>query len=391
VDATTNCLAPAYGSFTAARSKAHAADRIITLDVLKGMMLVLMAINHVPSPIHKYTSQPFGYVSAAEGFIFISALLLGIIMRKRSASINDHLMNKYIWKRVGKIYCCHISMVLFAFLFAGNILGYIQSYNNLVRTFCENPTSATLAAVFLLYQPPLMDILPMYIFFLSVTPLARKISKKWGWKTVFFMSFTIWLAAQAGLPERLLDLMRRTFLIEMGMFDLFSWQLIWILGLAIGHCYNESWFNTRFAAVALCFCVGFSLLMFAFRWPSTFISLDVDKYCWTIDKWKLGPLRLLNFIAIVYILASLNLKQLFTKALFRPFALIGKNSLTAFSVHVGFCILCLGAIEYFLLDAVAVNFVIVLQLLLIYFVVLIFDLYKSNQLYRPFLSKLLNT
>jgi len=391
VEAIENGLDQDYRDRTAGRSQAHFVDRIVTLDVLKGMMLVLMAVNHVPSPIHKYTSQPFGYVSAAEGFIFISALVLGILLRKRAASGKDHLMNRYIWKRVGKIYGCHISMVLFAFLFAGNILGYIQSYNNLVRTYCENPASASVAAVFLLYQPPIMDILPLYIFFLSVTPLARKIAKKWSWKIVCLISFAVWLVAQAGLPDRLLELLRHTFLIEMGMFNLFSWQLIWILGLAIGHCYNPSWIKSKMAKVALAFSVGFSLLMFAFRWPSSLITLDVDKYWWAIDKWRLGPLRLLNFIAIVFILASLNLTQVFTRAFFRPFALVGKKALPAFCLHVGFCIICLGAMEHFFLDAVAVNLIIVLQLFLIYVFVLLLESSKSGQRDKIFLSKAVNT
>jgi hypothetical protein len=361
--------------------------RIITFDVLRGMFIVLMAINHIPSPIHTYTSQPLGYVSAAEGFIFISALLLGVILRKRAASGREDTINPYIRGRIRKIYCCHISAVLFAFLFAGNILGHIQPYQNLVHTYCKAPAKASIAAVFLLYQPPLMDILPMYVIFLAITPLALAISRKWGWKTVCSLSIGLWLMGQLGFRDIAIKLLKGFVLIDMGMFDLFSWQLIWILALAIGHANTEAWFNTKAAKVFFLFSACFFLLMFCFRWPWIPISLDMSKYWWTVDKWKLGPLRVLNFFAIVYILASFDLKQVFRNILFRPFALIGKNALACFCAHLGFCIVFIGAIQYFSLDSWTINFIIASQLLLIFFVALIFNLSKTNQRQKLLTSK----
>jgi hypothetical protein len=364
-----------------------ASNRIITLDVLRGMFIVIMAINHIPSPLHTVTSQPLGYVSAAEGFIFISGLLLGLILRKRAASGKEASIKPYIRKRITKIYLCHISTVLFAFLFAGNLLGHIQPYQNLVHTFCKSPAKASIAAAFLLYQPPLMDILPLYIIFLLITPLTLAIARKWGWKTVCSLSVGLWLMGQLGFRDIAIKLLKIVVLVDMGNFDLFSWQLIWILALAIGHTYNETWFNTKAAKGALLFSVGFFLLMFCFRWPWIPISLNMDKYWWTVDKWRLGPLRVLNFFAMVYIVASFDLKQVFRSIIFRPLALIGKNALACFCTHVGFCIVFIGAIQYFAFDSWTVHFIIATQLLLIFFIALIFDFSKSNQRQKLLASK----
>ena len=364
-----------------------ASNRIVTLDVLRGLFIVIMAINHIPSPVHKLTSQPLGYVSAAEGFIFISGLLLGLILRKRAESGREATIKPYIRKRIAKIYCCHMATVLFAFLFAGNLLGHIQPYQNLVHTFCKSPAKASIAAAFLLYQPPLMDILPLYIIFLAITPLALAIARKRGWKTVCSLSVGLWLMGQLGFRDTAIKLLKTVVLVDMGTFDLFSWQLIWILALAIGQNYNETWFNTKAAKGVFLFCVCFCLLMFCFRWPWIPISLNMDQFWWTVSKWRLGPLRVLNFFAMVYILASFDLKQVFKSIIFRPFAIIGKNALACFCAHLGFCIVFIGAIQYFSFDLWTVHFIIASQLLLLFIVGLIFDLCKSNQRQKLLASK----
>jgi hypothetical protein len=45
------------------------------IDVLRGLMLVLITITHLPTVFSAKFSQPFGFVSAAEGFVFLSAFL----------------------------------------------------------------------------------------------------------------------------------------------------------------------------------------------------------------------------------------------------------------------------------------------------------------------------
>ena len=53
--------------------------RLARLDLLRGLMLVLIAINHSPFWIRIYTEEFVGYVSAAEGFVFVSAFLAGMV------------------------------------------------------------------------------------------------------------------------------------------------------------------------------------------------------------------------------------------------------------------------------------------------------------------------
>ena len=59
--------------------------RDLRLDAVRGMFLVIMAGVHVPSPLSHYLQEPFGFTSAAEGFIFLSACLAGLAWYAREA------------------------------------------------------------------------------------------------------------------------------------------------------------------------------------------------------------------------------------------------------------------------------------------------------------------
>ena len=64
------------------------------LDALRGLMLVLMTLTHMPTGFSPVLSQPFGFVSAAEGFVFMSALMVGRVYggRARRQGIAQQLM-----------------------------------------------------------------------------------------------------------------------------------------------------------------------------------------------------------------------------------------------------------------------------------------------------------
>ncbi|HPE74072.1 MAG TPA: OpgC domain-containing protein, partial [Candidatus Competibacter sp.] len=58
-------------------------NRLLEIDALRGLLLVLMVINHTPSPLRTLTNQPLGFVSAAEAFVFVSACLCGLVFGRR--------------------------------------------------------------------------------------------------------------------------------------------------------------------------------------------------------------------------------------------------------------------------------------------------------------------
>lgn len=52
-------------------------DRQWELDAMRGLMLVLMTLTHLPTKLADPLGQPLGYVSAAEGFVLLSACRAG--------------------------------------------------------------------------------------------------------------------------------------------------------------------------------------------------------------------------------------------------------------------------------------------------------------------------
>ena len=53
------------------------------LDSLRGLMLLGMAVNHIASRLQILTDHPFGYTSTAEGFVFLSGLVAGLVYTRR--------------------------------------------------------------------------------------------------------------------------------------------------------------------------------------------------------------------------------------------------------------------------------------------------------------------
>ncbi len=62
---------------------AAARPRLWELDALRGLMLVLMLSTHLPTNFGIPTSQPLGFVSAAEGFVMLSAYMAGLVYTQR--------------------------------------------------------------------------------------------------------------------------------------------------------------------------------------------------------------------------------------------------------------------------------------------------------------------
>jgi len=63
-----------------AQSKARGSQRLPELDALRGLMLTLMTLAHLPTQAQVITNQQLGFVSEAEGFVFLSAFLTGRIL-----------------------------------------------------------------------------------------------------------------------------------------------------------------------------------------------------------------------------------------------------------------------------------------------------------------------
>jgi hypothetical protein len=121
----------------------------------------------------------------------------------------------------------------------------------------------------------------------------------------------------------------------MGSFDLWAWQFLWFVGVWLGvrwaqeNLAIESW--ARRAVVPA---VIVAVLCFILRRKIAH-GLALGALEFLFDKWHLGPVRVLDFVAVA---ALLILSQPITKiAAIKPLVLLGQSSLQVFCVHLLFC------------------------------------------------------
>src|ERR1700674_5721114 len=92
--------------------------RRLEIDAVRGLMLVWMVLTHLPTFLPAYTNQPFGFVSASEGFIFLSALFTGRIYFRLAERDGYPAMRGQLLLRTLRLYEYHALLLAFAFLVA---------------------------------------------------------------------------------------------------------------------------------------------------------------------------------------------------------------------------------------------------------------------------------
>lgn len=327
--------------------------RLPEIDIFRGLLLLIIVINHTPSPIREFTTQPLGFVSAAEAFVFISAFLAGIIFSHKFHTHGELALRQLAYRRTRQIYLAHFVTLLFCLTVVGRVLGQLTPFHNMVHLYLEQPLQAGFSAVLLLYQPPLLDILPMYLVFLLFTPsIVRNIAQS-GWLPVLSFSLSIWLAAQLGLNEWVIGILKSDWwVVSPGAFNLFAWQLLWVIGLSLGYWIRQGQTNTAalFKPIGP-FLAAIALFFFCWRWRLVPGLANSNNYYWLIDKWQLGPLRLVNFIALLGL--SLWLRAHITRMLLwlKPLAVLGRHILPLFCLHICLGLLIIGFIELYNISA----------------------------------------
>jgi hypothetical protein len=196
----------------------------------------------------------------------------------------------------GFTYCAHLLTMAFAFAIGSFFLTHLPGLRTLFEQYLKNPSAAIAASTLLVFQPPLMDILPMYILFSFLTPLVFWAAGRREWKTVILTSLSIWLISQLRVRDLLVTATKDLSYINPGPFDVLAWQLLWVSGLFCGQRLYEKKrtlpLQKPWPLLLILLSIGF------FAWRLTTISANAvpTNQAWLFDKWHLGPLRLLNFM-----------------------------------------------------------------------------------------------
>ncbi len=323
--------------------------RLVELDILRGFLLLWMTLTHLPTKASVVSNQTFGFVSGAEGFIFLAGFMIGQLehriegMRGHGATIRDLL------RRTGRVYGYHAALLVIAFTVVAEfgVRYHRLALQNLLSFYLAHPASAIIAASLLEYRPSLLDILPMYVIFLLLTLLARRVADRWGWDPVVYTSFFVWAVAQFGLRAWLY---RHINLFGLnvpenstGAFDMYAWQLLWIVGLALGSIYSDQISgegdqpNSELPRWLIRLSISLAAIFLILRYSQVDRWMNPDSYGWLIDKWHLGPARVINFAALAIFLVRFG-QNIAALPIFQPLVLLGRASIEVFSVHVLCCL-----------------------------------------------------
>ncbi len=113
--------------------------RFIELDILRGILLLMMVVNHAPSPLRVFTDQPIGFFSTAEAFVFVSAFLAGLLFQRRTEKQGFQAARAATVSRAFRIYRAHLMTLVFAFVVGSFFLANLPGMQHLLDQYFKIP------------------------------------------------------------------------------------------------------------------------------------------------------------------------------------------------------------------------------------------------------------
>lgn len=325
------------------------------LDVLRGLALVTIFINHVPGNFwENYTSRNFGLSDAAEGFVLISGISAALAYGRwfqpgAERPIRQMLVGVgHVWHRVWTIYLVQILatvLTLAAILAVARWFGDSQlRHINKMDIFLVDPGGAMLRIPLLMQQLDYVDILPMYLVLLFWTPLALWLAWRAGW-LLFTLSVLLWWVTntyQLNLPNHPMP--------EGWFFNPLAWQLLFVIGLLIGTELRQGrrlipvhpvWLIL--AGALLLIGLGWTQvprlgdIMWGLMWQAQ--NQGAPAYLTSFEKTYLPVPRLIHVLALAYVMSYFPVVRRVCGSVFMaPFALLGQQGLLVFAAGSVICV-----------------------------------------------------
>src|SRR5687768_13385569 len=290
-----------------------------------------MTVDHldVPTWLYWFTGGNRFFVSAAEGFVFISGLVMGLVYRPLTEHQGLRSAAKKALKRAAFLYLM-TALATLGFMWVSSRLGLPWAAGIDLR-------EAAPRAFMLLRTFYLTDVLMLYTFLVGVAPLAFWLMRRGMTWLVLALSWGAWAYHQAiahvdmPWPSE-----------EGAFFYIIAWQALFFTALAIGWHRPElrplgaRLFNWRAFLAS-----GLSVVFFVWFWRNSWLisrfepeasRLVADGFA----KWNLPPARIVA--CLVFFLFALLLVHYF----WRPISAatgwlllpLGESALTAYVAHL---------------------------------------------------------
>jgi hypothetical protein len=318
-----------------------AIKRDLRLDLYRGIGLWMIFLDHIPHDVVSWlTLRNYGFSDAAEFFVFISGYLAGYIYAPIIKAGNFLAALKRLWKRAAEMYVAHIMLFL---IFTAQIARTVRKFDNPmyedefnVHNFLQHPDVLIGQALTLRYKPVNLDVLPLFITLVAVSPFVL-------WAMVRRPNLTM-------LGSVILYVLARWFNWNLPSypqgatwyFNPFAWQLIFFFAAWCGAGGAARYWpiiQSRAALIVAVAWIAFAFLI-VMTWHVPFLDAMVPKWMikliYPIDKTDLDMLRFTHFLAVAVIVSRYvprDWKALKSKWL-RPLILCGQHSLPLFCFGV---------------------------------------------------------
>ncbi|MEZ4386650.1 MAG: OpgC domain-containing protein [Candidatus Krumholzibacteriia bacterium] len=304
-----------------------------SLDLLRGLMLVIMTIDHLDlfGPVYRFTYETFGFASAAEGFVLLSGVVAGLAYTRY---LEEGRLAPKVTRRLLTLWHHHLVVV------AGLLLLRWWRPDERPAGSLAASLAAAVGGVILLNQEPPLDILALYLILVAVLPLVLRACRSGRAGAVIAVSVAVWLVDQV-LSTRSWYPITINFRVAgvpviwpPNHFHLLAWQFLFVLGIYAGWRVATG----RRAPVGprgrlwLLAALGLAAALGALRHgvglpqlPETLLATG---------RPNLGWLRLVDVGLLAWLLLRLHRAR--PRLLRQPWLeLLGRQSLSVFVWHVG--------------------------------------------------------
>lgn len=218
--------------------------RIALIDGLRGYFLVFMLLSHLifagGYALVRINHAQLSFVQDAQGFVFLSGLLVGLIYGRRMARDGFASAARPMWRRAFEIYLTMLACIAAVIALGPLLPGSAVAWDPWLGLLAD-PTPATLTASgLMLYQAAFFDILPQYVLYLAAAPPLVWLCLRGQWLAVVAGSALLWLAVQFGLNLPVIDAVNGLLgtwqpgLALRTVFNPFAWQVLFFTALPIG-------------------------------------------------------------------------------------------------------------------------------------------------------------
>ncbi len=307
-------------------------ERDTRIDVLRALALLTMFVDHVPGTVFEYmTYQNFGFSDAAEVFVLLSGMAVGLAYGRKFMSGDRLASTLKMWRRSGVLYVAHIvtTVIALAIFSMGALYAnrpdLLQQIN--IGPVIDDTARALIGIVTLGHQLGYNNILSVYALLLLLSPIFL-VCANYAPKATLIASGALWLLV--GIDE----IAPHNYPLPGFWFlNPLSWQFLFVIGM-VGMMHVRRGgaipVNRWLVGAAAIYVLGALAWIHSPLWGvDTWFGLPA--LLTGFDKTFLSVSRLLHVLAVAYLLVAIpSLGNLARTAKDNPLAILGKRPLPIF-------------------------------------------------------------